>query len=77
MSENSRTTTSLTTDDRVLRWPELQHKVGYSRSNVYCLIDQGHFPPPIKLGARAVGWLESEVNAWIQDRIDLTRQTGE
>ena len=77
MSENSRTTTSLTTDDRVLRWPELQHKVGYSRSNIYYLIDQGHFPPPIKLGARAVGWLESEVNAWIQDRIDLTRQTGE
>jgi prophage regulatory protein len=68
---------NISSTGRILRWPELQHKVGYSRSNVYRLIDQGHFPPPIKLGARAVGWLESEVNAWIQDRIDLTRQTGE
>ena len=59
--------------DRILRWPEVQTKVGYSRSNIYYLIDQGRFPPLIKLGGRAVGWLESEVNAWIRDRVELSR----
>ena len=77
MSEDNRNNTSLTINDRLLRWPELQRKIGYSRSNIYYLIDQGHFPPPIKLGGRAVGWLESEINAWIHERIDFTRQTGE
>ena len=59
--------------DRILRWPELHQKVGYSRSNVYYLTDQGDFPQSVKLGARAVGWLESEVNAWIRDRVELSR----
>ena len=70
-------TSSISPTDRILRWPEVQTKVGYSRSNILYLTQQGEFPGAIKLGGRAVGWLESEVNAWIQDRIDLTRQTGE
>ncbi|AIA46441.1 AlpA family transcriptional regulator [Serratia ficaria] len=39
----------------------------------YKLIQQGEFPKPIKLG-RSSRWLQSEVEAWVQHRIDLSRQ---
>ena len=63
--------------DRILRWPELRQKVGYSRSNIYYLTEMGEFPKSIKLGGRAVGWLESEVDSWIQERIALSRKGDE
>lgn len=63
--------------DRILRFPELREKVGYSRSNIHYLTEMGEFPPSIKLGGRAVGWLESEVDSWIQKRIALSRKGSE
>lgn len=39
----------------------------------YKLIKDGEFPKPIKLG-RSSRWLESEVEAWLQERIDQSRQ---
>ena len=59
--------------NRILRWPELHQKVGYSRTNIYYLTELGNFPKSVKLGSRAVGWLESEVNQWIRDRVELSR----
>jgi prophage regulatory protein len=52
----------------VLRLPQVKQKSGKSRSAIYHDISQGTFPKPIRLGARSVGWLESEVEAWIQSR---------
>jgi len=46
---------NISSTGRILRWPELQHKVGYSRSNVYRLIDQGHFPPTDKARGKGSG----------------------
>ena len=34
---------------------------------------QGRFPRPVSLGARAVGWIESELNEWIRERIEESR----
>ena len=41
---------------------------GLSKTQCYRLIERGEFPAPIKLGARAVAWRESEVQAWIDSR---------
>jgi prophage regulatory protein len=30
---------------------------------------QGSFPRPVRIGKRAVGWVESEVDGWIEARI--------
>lgn len=57
----------------LLRWPDVQKRIGLSKSYVYHLISLGAFPQPIKLGPRASGWLESEVNAWIEHRIAESR----
>lgn len=62
---------------RILRWPELKNTVGYSRTNIYYLMKKGDFPQAIKLGGRAIGWLESEVNEWINDRVVRSRKGEE
>ncbi len=54
---------------RILRLPALMDKVGLGRSSIYAMMAEGTFPTPIKLGERAVGWIEEEVDAWLEARI--------
>lgn len=61
------------TNNAVLRWPEVAKIVPISRSHAHALAAQGKFPKPIKLGPRASGWLESEINAWLADRVAQSR----
>jgi prophage regulatory protein len=61
------------TIDPVLRWPEVAKIIPLSRSHAHALAAQGKFPKPIKLGPRASGWLESEINSWLADRIAQSR----
>lgn len=56
-----------------LRLPAVQARTGLSRSGIYQLVRRGEFPLPIKLGRRASAWLESEVSAWIEARIEMAR----
>ncbi|MCM0608385.1 MAG: AlpA family transcriptional regulator [Ideonella sp. WA131b] len=57
----------------ILRRPQVEQRTGLSRSTLYQYIQDGQFPRPVSLGARAVGWLESEVNAWIAARAKAVR----
>lgn len=57
----------------ILRLPQVKIRVGLSRSSIYAAIAQGRFPPSIQLGPRAVGWLESEVDDWLQKQVESTR----
>ena len=42
----------------------------YGRASIYRLIAAGQFPRPYSLGARAVAWLESDIDAWIEARVE-------
>ncbi len=53
---------------QILRIRSVQSMVGLSRSTIYAMIADGSFPKPIKLGKRAVGWMESEVLHWLEER---------
>ena len=55
--------------NRILRIRTVQDVTGISRSSIYVKISQGEFPKPISLGSRSVGWLESDIQAWIDYRI--------
>lgn len=55
--------------EKFLRLTEVQRRVPYSRSTIYLKISRGEFPAPIDLGARAVAWLESDIDEWIASRI--------
>ena len=58
----------------ILRLPAVKARTGLSRSTLYLRISQGRFPKPISLGGRAVGWVESEIQAWLEQQIDATRK---
>ena len=60
--------------EKFLRLCEVQRRVPYSRSTIYLKVSRGEFPQPINLGARAVGWLESDIDEWIARRIDKSRE---
>jgi len=53
----------------IIRLPRVMGKVGSSRSSIYLMISKGLFPKPVKLGVRAVGWKESEIDEWIEDKV--------
>jgi len=53
----------------ILRLPDVKARTGLSRSTIYLRIKEGKFPYPIGLGPRAVGWVESDVENWLDQRI--------
>lgn len=60
----------------ILRRPQVEARTGLSRSSIYDRIKQGTFPAPISLGAKAVGWIESEIDDWLNARIQESRHTA-
>ena len=64
---------TIVTSARLVRRPEVESLTGLKRSTMYSYIQQGRFPRPIPLGARAVAWLSSEIDAWIDERIRAAR----
>ena len=56
--------------DRILRLPEVETKSGLSRDTIYRGARENWFPRPIKISqGQAVGWIESEINAYLAARI--------
>ncbi len=60
----------------ILRLPIVKARTGLSRSTIYLRVSEGTFPKPVSLGARAVGWLESEIDAWLTARIEASRKAA-
>lgn len=66
-----------TSTTRILRMKDLPRKVGFQPSTLYEFIANGKFPPPFKLvpGGRASGWLESTIDAWLDERSTTAEQS--
>jgi len=60
---------------KILKAPQVAEEINVSIPQIYKLASKGTFPKPIKLGERGSGWLRTEVDAWLQARID-ERDTG-
>jgi prophage regulatory protein len=58
---------------KIIRLPRTIEKTQLSRSTIYSLIKAGDFPQQIKLSSRAMGFLESEVDAWVEARVAASR----
>lgn len=58
---------------RFIRLPEVLSMIGLSRTRVYELIEEGHFPPQVKLSSRAVAWPQDQIMEWMNQRIAATR----
>lgn len=58
----------------ILRLPAIKARTGLSRSTIYLRVSQGTFPKPVSLGARAVGWVEAEIQEWLLRQIETSRK---
>lgn len=60
---------------RIVRLKQLTARLGLGRSTIYDRMDakspryDATFPKPIKLGAAAIGWVDSEITTWIEQRM--------
>lgn len=63
------------TNQTILRLPQVKQRIGISRSAIYDAIKNGSFPDSISLGARAVGWLESDIDSWLNSRIEASKKS--
>jgi len=51
-----------------MRLAEVIEKTGLARSTIYKYADLGRFLRPISLGGKSVGWIDSEVHEWLQEK---------
>ena len=56
---------------RIIRRREVCERVGLSYSSIYRKVKAGTFPAPVRLGVQAIGWLEHEVETWLEERSGL------
>ena len=59
--------------NKMLRLPGVKEQTGLSRSAIYRRIANKTFPQPVPLGGRAVGWLENDVQEWIDECLKESR----
>ena len=62
-----------TINQSLIRLPEVLKRTGFGKAWIYRLISEGRFPAPVMIGVRAVAFVESEVDEWIQSVIETSR----
>ncbi|EAY9417923.1 AlpA family transcriptional regulator, partial [Salmonella enterica] len=62
-----------TTNQSLIRLPEVLKRTGFGKAWIYRLISEGRFPAPVKIGTRAVAFVESEIDEWIETVISSSR----
>lgn len=58
---------------RLIRLSEVLERTGFGKAWIYRLISQNRFPQPVKIGVRAIAFVESEIDEWIQLTIENSR----
>uniref|UniRef100_A8GIP1 Phage transcriptional regulator, AlpA n=1 Tax=Serratia proteamaculans (strain 568) TaxID=399741 RepID=A8GIP1_SERP5 len=58
----------------LIRLPAVQRRTGYSKAWIYRLMSQGKFPPSVKIGTRAIAFVEREIDDWVNQRIAESRK---
>jgi len=59
--------------ENLIRLPEVIKRTGFSKTTIYELINEKRFPSQIKIGARAVAFIESEIDEWVVNLINSSR----
>jgi prophage regulatory protein len=58
---------------KIIRLPQVKERTGLCRTAIYSAIQDGTFPKQIPIGARAVGWDDSEVDTWVDKKIQAAK----
>lgn len=59
---------------RLMRLQDIINITGMSKAVIYAWMKEGKFPKQIQIGARSVAWIEEEIYAWIQERINARNE---
>lgn len=62
--------------NRLIRLPEVIRRTGFGKTWIYELIKTGRFPTQVKTGVRAVAFIESEIDSWIDNAISQSRNAS-
>lgn len=62
--------------EQIIKLPEVTKNTGLAKSTIYKLISENRFPKQIKLTTFSSGWIKSEVDQWIDERIAFSRNMG-
>ena len=57
-------------NNKILRLKQVVEITGTSKTTIYRWINANQFPRPINLSHASVGWLEADINDWIQSKIE-------
>ncbi len=69
----------------ILRRKQVEARTGLSRSTIYAKMRRNPqrpsdydptFPKPVSVGAKAVGWIEAEIDAWLIAQIEKSRKAS-
>jgi len=60
--------TSRSSHTKILRKPAVVERVGLSGTTIWRMVRDGRFPAPLQLSENAVGWKESDIEAWLASR---------
>ena len=67
--ENVMLSKQLRASFEVKRRKPVEQKCGLPRSTIYARVADGTFPPPIRIGARAVAWIDHELDAILRAHV--------
>ncbi|MDJ6542097.1 AlpA family transcriptional regulator [Salmonella enterica] len=62
------------TSHQLLRLKQVEAKTGIKRSQIYLYMQSGNFPHAIKIGPASVAWLESEIDEWIDQKLERRKR---
>lgn len=56
---------------KLIKLKTVMECTGLARSTVYKFVAEDRFPKPVKLGTRMVAWVESEIQEWILQKVEV------
>ena len=62
--------------NKLIKLPEVMDRTTRSKSSIYSDIKKGEFPKPVKIGVRGVAFIESEINEWLNKRIEASQESA-
>ena len=56
---------------KLLKLKDVIAMTSLSKASVYRQMKDGKFPASVKIGPRSVAWVSSEIESWIEEKINL------
>ena len=63
-------------EKKLLRLPQVMELTAAARSTIWKWVKDGEFPQPFKLSPRVTVWRESDIEAWIESKVEENQVQG-